>query len=328
MPWSRSPRRWRARSITSRTSFTPAVTADSCSKARAVRPGDGERERRLAGARRPPQQHRRQPVLLDEPAQRAAGPEQLGLADDVVDRARPQPGGQRRLACAGAPRRPREKQVVTGSPDAGCEPRPVPARRRAGGTARRGRRANRGSTHRQARNSRPSGVGSTSSSSDAELEPAVDLAEPAARADDVGGPLVDDPLRRARRPARRRRRPSPVSSLELAPRRLDGASPRLEPALGQLPLARARRPARTPAPARRRAARRRRPRPGSDDRPRTHATDQVLHAPATPVGRSHAGLMPGCRPHMCGPRNGGSCRAPWRCRSPSRTRCASPRAPT
>src|SRR5215218_6983210 len=38
VPWSRSPRRWRARSMTSRTSLTPAVTAESCSKARAVVP--------------------------------------------------------------------------------------------------------------------------------------------------------------------------------------------------------------------------------------------------------------------------------------------------
>ena len=38
VPWSRSPRRWRARSMTSRTSLTPAVTADSCSKALAVVP--------------------------------------------------------------------------------------------------------------------------------------------------------------------------------------------------------------------------------------------------------------------------------------------------
>ena len=33
MPWPRSPRRWRARSSVSRTSFTPALTALSCSKA-------------------------------------------------------------------------------------------------------------------------------------------------------------------------------------------------------------------------------------------------------------------------------------------------------
>ena len=39
----------------------------------------------------------REPVLLDEAAQRPARSDELVLADDVVDRARSQPGGERRL---------------------------------------------------------------------------------------------------------------------------------------------------------------------------------------------------------------------------------------
>ena len=52
--------------------------------------GDGERERRLARARRSPQQHRGQPVLLDETAQRTPRAEQL------------RPGRRRRRSCAAA----------------------------------------------------------------------------------------------------------------------------------------------------------------------------------------------------------------------------------
>ncbi len=56
--------------------------------------GDCESKRRLAGARRAPQQRRRQPVGLDETAQRLARPDEVVLADDIVDRARSQPGRQ------------------------------------------------------------------------------------------------------------------------------------------------------------------------------------------------------------------------------------------
>ena len=39
----------------------------------------------------------KQPVTLDEHAQRLAGTDQMLLADDVVDRARPETGSERRL---------------------------------------------------------------------------------------------------------------------------------------------------------------------------------------------------------------------------------------
>ena len=56
--------------------------------------GDGG----LAGAGRTPQHHRREAIGLDEHPQRTARPEQLLLADDFVERPRPQAGGKGRTA--------------------------------------------------------------------------------------------------------------------------------------------------------------------------------------------------------------------------------------
>ena len=64
----------------------------------AGRAGDEAGDGGLAGAGRSPEDHRREPVGLDEDAQRPAGPEQLLLADHLVERARPQAGRQRRPA--------------------------------------------------------------------------------------------------------------------------------------------------------------------------------------------------------------------------------------
>ena len=58
---------------------------------------DRERQRRLAGTRRSPEDRRRQPVELDEAAQRAARSDEVLLADDLVDGPRPDAGGERRL---------------------------------------------------------------------------------------------------------------------------------------------------------------------------------------------------------------------------------------
>ena len=98
MPWPCSPRRARARSATSRTSFTPAVTADSGSNALLVAPAT-----------------RRAIVVLPVPGgpqsttddSRSASmstrsgrprPEQVLLADHLVERPGPQPGRERRPA--------------------------------------------------------------------------------------------------------------------------------------------------------------------------------------------------------------------------------------
>ena len=53
------------------------------------------RERGLADARRPPQDHRVQLAGVERHRERLAGPEQVALADHLVDRARPQALGER-----------------------------------------------------------------------------------------------------------------------------------------------------------------------------------------------------------------------------------------
>ena len=100
-----------ARSRTSRTSGWPASTALSSSKAAARGRGDDPRERRLAGARRPVEDHRVRPALLDRAPQGRARGEQVLLADDVGERARAHADGERRLGRPAPPcgrgRRPR-----------------------------------------------------------------------------------------------------------------------------------------------------------------------------------------------------------------------------
>ena len=54
------------------------------------------RERRLAAAGRTPKHHARDRALLDGLAQRLAGPEQLLVAEELVERVGPQPMGERR----------------------------------------------------------------------------------------------------------------------------------------------------------------------------------------------------------------------------------------
>ena len=83
--------------------------------------GDGLGQGRLPGARRPPEDHRRQPVGLHQRPQRLPRAEQLLLADDVVEVPRPQPRRQRRVGRQRLLRRRRE-QVVTPSAD-----RPYPS---------------------------------------------------------------------------------------------------------------------------------------------------------------------------------------------------------
>ena len=80
---------------TSRTSFTPALTADSVSNAFALTPAIEAGDRGLARSRRTPQHERRQPVGLDEDPERLARPEQVLLADDLVERPGPQPRRER-----------------------------------------------------------------------------------------------------------------------------------------------------------------------------------------------------------------------------------------
>ena len=58
--------------------------------------GDEAGDGGLAGAGRAPEDHRREPVGLDQDPQRLPGPEQVLLADDLVERAGPQAGRERR----------------------------------------------------------------------------------------------------------------------------------------------------------------------------------------------------------------------------------------
>ena len=58
--------------------------------------GDGERKRGLAGSGWAPEQHRRQPVALDERPQRPSRADEMLLADDVVERAGAQSSSERR----------------------------------------------------------------------------------------------------------------------------------------------------------------------------------------------------------------------------------------
>ena len=65
-----------------------------------VRPrgvGDDARQGRLAGARRPVEDHRAELVGLDRAAQQPARPHDVLLADELVQGARAHPGGERRL---------------------------------------------------------------------------------------------------------------------------------------------------------------------------------------------------------------------------------------
>src|SRR5262249_6233883 len=63
--------------------------------------GEEPRDRRLAAAGRPPEDHRCQGTPRDHAADRPLGAEQVVLADDVGDPVRPQPVGERVRRLAG-----------------------------------------------------------------------------------------------------------------------------------------------------------------------------------------------------------------------------------
>ena len=73
----------------------PASTALKATNSACGEIGDQARERRLAGAGRPPEDDRLQEVALDRLAQRPARREQLVLAVDFVERARAHALGER-----------------------------------------------------------------------------------------------------------------------------------------------------------------------------------------------------------------------------------------
>ena len=94
-----------ARSIASRTSFTPASTAESGDELRVRAFAEQPRERRLAAARRPPEDQRGEVALLDQGAQRGAGRDEGVLAAHLVEGAGPHALGERRAEPGAGARR-------------------------------------------------------------------------------------------------------------------------------------------------------------------------------------------------------------------------------
>ena len=93
---------------------------------------DDVRERRLAGAGRAVEDQRHRLVGLDQPAQRRPRTEQVLLADDLVERARPHAHGQRRArvdrgAGRGRPRGRRTANVTVANATRGARQLPVAA---------------------------------------------------------------------------------------------------------------------------------------------------------------------------------------------------------
>ena len=256
VPCPRSPSRWRAPSIVARTSFTPAFTADICSNARAVLPATARASVVLPVPGGPQNSTDDSRSDLDERPQRPTWSDEVVLADDVIDRARPQPGGERRRDCdAAPPPRPRTgRQPCRASADRPVETAEHPFDRPGAGTRPPGRSSQRGSTHRQAPNSTPSGVGSTVSSRTRNTNHRCTcpsrcrrMASPTVA--HFGRPFVDRSTRDTRRPARpgRARDRSP-RTVHATPRHRPPRRRRCHPAGAA--RRRARRCVRTPSPAR------------------------------------------------------------------------------
>ena len=85
----------RAASNTFFRSATPEKIAEICSKARPVSPREQPRDRGLAGAGRPPEDHRAERARADQPRQRAVRAGQMLLARPLRRGCRAQPVGER-----------------------------------------------------------------------------------------------------------------------------------------------------------------------------------------------------------------------------------------
>ena len=95
-------RRARAASKIFFSSATPVWIADTWTNSALRLAADQPRHRRLAGARRAPEDHRAERRRLQHPRQRALGPGQMLLARDFGESLRAQPLGQRRRRRQGA----------------------------------------------------------------------------------------------------------------------------------------------------------------------------------------------------------------------------------
>ena len=87
--------------MTSRTSLTPDGGGVELLEVGLRVAGDDVGQRGLAGARRAVEDHAGQPVGLEHPPQQLARPDEMLLADELVERARPHPHGQRLHAVEG-----------------------------------------------------------------------------------------------------------------------------------------------------------------------------------------------------------------------------------
>ena len=110
----------RAPSMAARTSLTPAATAETSTNRRSGLLADDRGDGRLAGAGRSPEQQRHRLVALDQLAQRRPGGPQLLLPDELVERARPHPHGQRRRGVRVGAERPGAGHLAGRDPGAGC----------------------------------------------------------------------------------------------------------------------------------------------------------------------------------------------------------------
>ena len=117
----RVPRTLRACSTTARMSLMPAITAESAMNSRVGAVGDQPRERGLAGARRPPQDHRMQLARLERAAQRLAGAEQMRLPDELIEGLRPHPIRERPIGAVARSAVTCASRPITSTPGGGAK---------------------------------------------------------------------------------------------------------------------------------------------------------------------------------------------------------------
>ena len=119
--WSR---RAAASATASRSSLTPAITADSGTKRAPASRRQQARQRRLAGARRPPQDQRRQLLRLERAPQQLARPEQVLLPDELGERRgriRSASGCPRRSFAAARANKVHRRPVLRSAPRRGAQ---------------------------------------------------------------------------------------------------------------------------------------------------------------------------------------------------------------
>ena len=219
MPWPCSPRRRRARSITSRTSFTPAVTADSCSKSRRVLPATASASVVLPVPGGPQNSTDDSASVSTSRRSGRPGPSRWSCpttSSIVRGRIRAASGAWRASRSAAAERTGRRSRLETS-----CAEDPFVAARRNSTTWSI---SHAGSTHCQATNSEPSGDGSVASSTSRNVNQRWTWPMPLRPREHLRRPLVGHPLgvfgdeRRRRAPRGRSPPPARARPPRAAPR--------------------------------------------------------------------------------------------------------------